>query len=100
MWGIDMVNQNLNQNNMPYYRIRIDELKNGETRYVPQEGFLVEYVVCWIKRQDINWQDMSNMHEGGGFKLESDALEMINYVRGYREKKEGEQVKSVTYKNI
>jgi hypothetical protein len=43
---------------------------------------------------------MSNMHKGGGFKLESDALEMINYVRGYREKKEGEQVKSVTYKNI
>jgi hypothetical protein len=81
---------------MPYYRIRIDELKNGETRYVPQEGFLVEYVICWIKRQKINWQDM----HGVGFDNEPDALEMIDYVRGYRDKKEGKQVKSSKYKNI
>jgi hypothetical protein len=59
---------------MPYYRIRIDELKNGETRYVPQEGFLVEYN-GWIKRTDIRWDDMHK----DGFDLEEDALEMINY---------------------
>jgi hypothetical protein len=80
---------------MPYYRIRIDELKNGETRYVPQEGFLVEYN-GWIKRTDIRWDDMHK----DGFDLEEDALEMINHVRGYRSKKEGEQVKSSKYKMI
>ena len=80
---------------MPHYRIRIDELKNGETRYVPQEGFIVESG-GWVKRQDIHWQ---NMHDDG-FDNEPDALEMIDYVRGYRDKKEGKQVKSSKYKNI
>jgi hypothetical protein len=80
---------------MPYYRIRIDELKNGETRYVPQEGFLVDYG-GWIKRTDIRWDDMHK----DGFDLEEDALEMINHVRGYRTKKEGKQVKSSKFKNI
>jgi hypothetical protein len=79
---------------MPYYRIRIDELKNGETRYVPQEGFLVDYG-GWIKRTEINWQDIHD-----GFDTEEDALEMINHVRGYRTKKEGKQVKKSTYKII
>jgi hypothetical protein len=82
---------------MPYYRIRIDELKNGESRYVPQEGFLIEYG-GWLKRTDINWQDMHD--NGGGFELESDALEMIDHVRRYRGKKEGEHVTRSTYKNI
>jgi hypothetical protein len=80
---------------MPYYRIRIDELENGDTRYVPQEGFLVEYG-GWIKRQDIRWDDMHK----DGFALEEDALEMINHVRGYRNKQEGKTVKSSTYKII
>ena len=80
---------------MPYYRIKIDELKNGKTRYVPQEGFLVEYG-GWVKRQDIRWDDMYE----DGFDTEEDALEMINHVRGYRNKKEGEQVKSSKYKMI
>jgi len=80
---------------MPYYRIRIDELNNGETRYVPQEGFLVEYN-GWIKRTDIRWDDMHK----DGFDLEEDALEMINHVRGYRTKKEGKQIKKSTYKII
>jgi hypothetical protein len=80
---------------MPYYRIKIDELKNGKTRYVPQEGFLVEYG-GWVKRQDIRWDDMYK----DGFDTEEDALEMINHVRGYRNKKEGEQVKSSKYKMI
>ena len=86
---------------MKQYRIKIEQLINGKTRYIPQECFLVEkggwIKGSWGKRTNIRWDDM---HPNGGFELESDALEMINYVRGYREKKEGEQVKSVTYKNI
>jgi len=80
---------------MPYYRIKINELNNGKTRYVPQEGFLVESG-GWIKRQDISWQDIHK----DGFDNEAEALEVINYVRGYRDTKEGNQVKSSKYKNI
>ena len=79
---------------MPHYRIRIDELKNGKTCYVPQEGFLVESG-GWIKRQDIHWQ---NLHDG--FDTEEDALETIDSARGYRGKEQGEQVKSSKYKSI
>jgi hypothetical protein len=80
---------------MPYYRIRIDELQNGEIRYVPQEGFLVEYG-GWIKRTNIRWDDL-NKH---GYDTESSALNMINHIRGYRDKKEGENIKSSKFKNI
>jgi hypothetical protein len=80
---------------MPYYRIRIDELNNGKTRYMPQEGFLVE-TGSWIKRQHIQWNDIRKE----GFDTEEDALEDINFIRGYRDKKQGETVKSSTYKII
>ena len=80
---------------MPYYRIRIDELKNGKARYVPQEGFLITHRGWLSKRQDIHWQDLHD-----GFDTEEDALEMIGYARGYRTKEEGQQVKSSKFKNI
>jgi hypothetical protein len=82
---------------MPYYRIRIDELNNGETRYMPQEGSLVIHRGWLSQRPEIQWQDLLN---GEGFIKESDALKMIEHTRGYREKKEGKQVKSSKYKNI
>jgi len=81
---------------MPYYRIRIDELNNGKTRYVPQEGSLVTYRAWLSTRSEIQWMDMHK----DGFEFESDALEMIDYVRGYRETTEGKKVKSSKYKNI
>jgi hypothetical protein len=80
---------------MPYYRIRIDELKNGKARYVPQEGFLITHRGWWVKRSEIHWQDLHD-----GFDTEEDALEMIGYAREYRTKKEGQQVKSSKFKNI
>ena len=83
---------------MTYYRIRIDELNNGKTRYVPQEGFLVTYRSWLSTRSEIQWTDMHKDEDG--FEFESDALEMIDYVRGYREKTEGKKVKSSKYKNI
>ena len=80
---------------MPYYRIRIDELKNGEARYVPQEGFLITHRGWLSKRSEIHWQDPH-----AGFDTEEDALDMVNHARAYRSKEEGKQVKSSKYKNI
>lgn len=80
---------------MSYYRIRIDELKNGEARYVPQEGFLITHRGWLSKRSEIHWQDLH-----AGFDTEEDALDMVNHARAYRSKQEGKQVKSSKYKNI
>lgn len=80
---------------MPYYRIRIDELKNGEARYVPQEGFLITHRGWLSKRSEIHWQDLH-----AGFDAEEKALDIVNHARVYRSKEEGEQVKSSKYKNI
>ena len=80
---------------MSYYRIRIDELKNGEARYVPQEGFLITHRGWLSKRSEIHWQDLH-----AGFDTEEDALDMVNHARAYRSKEEGKQVKSSKYKNI
>lgn len=81
---------------MPYYRIKIDELNNGKSRYVPQEGSLVIHRGWLSQRPEIQWTDMHKE----GFEFESDAIEMINNAREYREIKEGKQVKSSKYKNI
>ena len=80
---------------MPYYRIRIDELKNGGACYVPQEGFLITHRGWLSKRSEIHWQDLH-----AGFDTEEDALDMVNHARAYRSKQEGKQVKSSKYKNI
>jgi hypothetical protein len=80
---------------MIHYRIKIEQLINGKTRYVPQEGYLRD-TGGWIRRMTIYWSDVYK----GGFDTEEEAISAMDGIRKYREKKEGEQVKSVTYKNI
>lgn len=80
---------------MSYYRIRIDELNNGKSRYVPQEGFLVTHRAWLSTKSEIRWGDMHS-----GFDTEEEALVLINTYREYRAEKESNRVKSSTYKNI
>ena len=80
---------------MPYYRIRIDELNNGNCQYVPQEGFLVTHRAWLSTKSEIRWGDMHT-----GFDTEEEAMALINTYRQYRSEKEGNQVKSSRYKNI
>jgi len=87
--------KHINQNRMIHYRIKIEQLINGKTRYVPQEGYLRD-TGGWIRRMIIYWSDVYK----GGFDTEEEAISAMDGIRKYREKKEGEQVKSVTYKNI
>ena len=51
---------------MSYYRIQIDELQNGEKRYIPQKAEL-RISRSWIQRQEIRWYNI--LQEGGKYGL-------------------------------
>ena len=59
-------NKKKRRNNMSYYRIQIDELQNGEKRYIPQKGEL-RISRSWIQRQEIKWYNI--IQEGGRYGL-------------------------------
>jgi hypothetical protein len=92
---------------MSYYRIQINELQNGEKRYIPQKAEL-RISRSWIQRQEIKWYNI--IQEGGRYALsktttesydkEEDALSIINTYRGIGIYEEGKKLKSTTYKMI
>ena len=77
------------------YRIKIEELKDGETKYHPQKGYL-HVSGRWIKRPEIRWENMYC----GSFSTEKLALEKIELDKKWEEQKKGKEVKSTTYKII
>ena len=77
------------------YRLKIQQLVNGTTLYFPQEGRL-KITGGWIKRSHIRWEDIYKK----GFDTEEEAIESINNIRKFREKKQETEVKSITYKSI
>lgn len=93
------------------YRIKIDELNNGEKWYIPQICKL-EITRSWFQqRQRLVWYNLIN-NVGDMYILSLDdvqiakhtteerAMNVINDHRNYQNKKQGETVKSSTYKNI
>ena len=44
---------------MDYYRIQIDELRNGEKRYIPQKGNLRVYGFL-VKRKKLKWKNIGD----------------------------------------
>jgi len=79
---------------MSYYRIQIDELQNGEKRYIPQKGDLHVYG-GWVKRQEIRWKNI-----GDRYFDETQAMIIIEGHKKDEEIKRGIEVKSTTYKMI
>ena len=79
---------------MSYYRIQIDELQNGEKRYVPQKGDLHVYG-GWIKRQEIRWKNIGNRYFD-----ETQAMFIIEEHKKSQEIKRETEVVSSTYKII
>ena len=77
------------------YRIKIEELKNGEKKYMPQKGYL-HVSSGWIKRQEIRWENMFH----GFFSTEELALEKIELAKKHEEEIKGKEVKSTTYKIV
>jgi hypothetical protein len=80
---------------MSYYRIKIDELNNGEKRYTPQFSRLI-ISGKWIKKTEIVWYNFSC----GSFTEEINAINHIQSLRKLELKQKGKEVKSTTYKNI
>ena len=80
---------------MSYYRIQIDELQNGEKRYVPQKGELRVYG-GWIKKQEIRWYNIGDARHFS----ETEAMKIIENNKEYEELKKGLEIKSSTYKII
>jgi hypothetical protein len=93
---------------MDYYRIQINELQNGDKRYIPQVAKLVIWNRLFGKSQEIIWYNL--LQEGGRFALsttttesfdkEEDALNILTNYRGIDSYEEGKKVKSTTYKMI
>jgi len=93
---------------MEYYRIQIDELRNGEKMHIPQVGKLVIKNRPFQQRQEIKWYNI--LQDGGRFALsttttesydkEEDALSIITNYKGIDIYEEGKKVKSTTYKMI
>lgn len=77
------------------YRIKIEELNNGETRYTPEKAYL-ETTRGWIQHQRIRWE----MITGGTYPDEAGALKAIEIDKNNELRKLGNKVKSTTYKPI
>jgi hypothetical protein len=80
---------------MSYYRIKIEELQNGEKRYIPQKGEL-HISRSWIQRQEIRWRSIGD----DKYISETEAMRIIENNKEYEELKKGLEIKSTTYKMI
>jgi hypothetical protein len=80
---------------MSYYRIQIEELQNGEKRYIPQKGEL-HISRSWIQRQEIRWRSIGD----DKYISETEAMRIIENNKEYDELKKGLEIKSTTYKMI
>jgi hypothetical protein len=80
---------------MCYYRIQIEELQNGEKRYIPQKGEL-HISRSWIQRQEIRWRSIGDAR----YISETEAMRIIENNKEYEELKKGLEIKSTTYKMI
>ena len=80
---------------MSYYRIQIEELQNGEKRYIPQKGEL-HISRSWVERQEIRWRSIGDAR----YISETEAMRIIENNKEYEELKKGLEIKSTTYKMI
>lgn len=95
---------------MSYYRIKIEEKYNGENWYIPQVCKL-EISRSWVQRQRLVWYNLINNHgdvyilslddaQAAKHTTEERAMKVIDDYKNYQDKVQGNQLKSVTYKNI
>ena len=93
---------------MSYYRIQIDELQNGDKKFIPQVAKLDIKNRPFGQTHNIKWYNV--LQDGGKYMLsttftesydkEEDALRIINTYRGIGIYEEGKKLKSTTYKII
>jgi hypothetical protein len=79
---------------MSYYRLRIEELGNGDKQYYIEKAMLV-ITKGWIQHQHIEWKDYA-----GAFTLEETAMTALANIKAEDAKREGKQVVKTTYKDV
>jgi hypothetical protein len=79
---------------MSYYRLRIEELGNGDKQYYVEKAILV-ITRGWIQQQRIEWKDYA-----GAFTLEETAMTALANIKEEDAKREGKQVVKTTYKDV
>jgi hypothetical protein len=93
---------------MSHYRIKIEEKNNGEKGYIPQTCKL-ESFGGWVKRQELVWYNI--IHDYGNtfglsetmsvtYGTEKSALKVIEDYKNKDVIKEGNKIKSTTYKMV
>ena len=76
------------------YRIKIQELRNGQIRYIPQKGTLT-LDLGWRIKQVIEWKDLTL-----GEDTESEALRVIQDNKVLDEEAKAYEVVNTTFKTF
>ena len=95
---------------MAQYRIKIEERYNGEKLYIPQV-LEMKIIRAFLQKQRLVWYNLINNHgdvyilslddaQAAKHITEERAMTVINDYKNYQDKVQGNQLKSVTYKNI
>jgi hypothetical protein len=79
----------------PYYRIRVDELNNGNKMYTPERAVL-EVTRGWFRRERIYWEPLTLRN----CETEEAAMEYIRIAKKLDEQRQARQVTSTTFKII
>ena len=79
---------------MDKYRLRIEELGNGDKCYCIEKAVLVT-TRSWIQQQRIEWQQIA-----GPFSLERTAMTALANIKAEDAKLEGFEVVKTTYKDV
>jgi len=79
---------------MSNYRLKIEELRNGDKCYYIEEAVLI-ITKGWIQQQRIKWQQIA-----GPFSLEETAMTALANIKAEDAKLDGFEVVKTTYKDV
>jgi hypothetical protein len=93
---------------MSTYRIKINELNNGNKEYIPQASKFKVFGK-WTLRMEIVWENICKSYSGHYFlsssmtyiyQKEEDVLQIIEGYKKQLDNENGKKIKSVKYKQI
>ena len=79
---------------MSNYRLRIEELGNGNKKYYIEKAVLIT-TRGWIQQQRIEWKDYT-----GAFSCEETVMAALANIKAMDAEMEGKQVVKTTYKDV
>jgi len=79
---------------MSYYRLRIEELGNGDKKYYIEKAVLIT-TRGWIQQQRIEWKEYT-----GAFSSEETAMTALANIKAEDVAREAKRVVKTTYKDV